>query len=266
MKKIPFLIAFFSISIHSSASGALENCVSASTAGSIRYDVGSTAVSLADDSLPSLYFSASNHFFVQELSHARADAILPTRFFTIGCGTEYFGYNLYNQLRIRSSFTKIFQRHWSGGFALHLRRLRYEGQSDKNVQLSCDLFVRLLCSSQLEFYCKGENLFLTHASKFVSGEERNVTAGSFFKFSDNASCATEVNWRQGEGFLARFGMVYTHAGFSLRCGVSGPPITPAFGCGFKHRFFRIDIAARWIREMGYILDCGIGFQFKTPHS
>ncbi len=266
MKKIPFLIAFFSISIHSSASDALVNCVSASTAGSVRYDVGSTSVSLADDTFPSLYLSASNHFLTQELSHIRADAILPTRFFTMGYGAEHFGYNLYNQLRICSSFTKIFQRHWSGGFALQFRRLRYEGQTDKNIQLSCDLFVRFLCSSQLEFYCKGENLFLTHSSRVVSEEKRNVTAGSIFKFSDDASCVTEVNWCQGEGILARFSMAYTHAGFTLRCGVSGPPITPAFGCGFKHRFFRIDIAARWIREVGYILDCGIGFQFKRPQS
>ena len=105
---------------------------------------------------------------------------------------------------------------------------------------------------------------LAQAYNISPGTARAVLR--LFHFSESVSCALESYWEGERNLFGRFGTRYDIGKFQLRCGAMGPPITPTFGCGFLGKNFRLDLSARWIRNLGYALDCGIGYTFNKKES
>lgn len=268
MKKIPILIAFFSISNIYGATEELPNCVSASVGGTLRFNNGAASIALTDLTAPQCYLTVANYYFTQELNHVRGEMLCPTRFFATGFSAEWFGYALYHRVHIRATIDRKLSPLFSIGTSLNLRQISYEGATDRRPRLSCDLFFRLN-KERWELYGKGFNLFgcgnRDQANQWIA-ENQGATIGYLIRFTSTTSCAVscvaECHWMYPKNFSGHFGMEYQFGEWAIRCGASGPPIIPSFGCGWRKRRFRIDVAARWVRNIGYVLDGGIGFTFK----
>lgn len=264
MRKIPFLIAFFSISHSNLFAEEVTNCVRSAAGDCIRYDIGIESITNAECSSPSLYLTIGNHYFAQELTFFRGEAILPTSSLSVGIAADWFGYALYHHLGLLASVDKQLGACWNAGCTLRFKHLDYEGNTQRNNRLSCDLFCRFKKESW-EIYWKGLNLF---GSKTKDGRHRLIQhprgaiIGALFQFAPAVSCALEGDWIAGQGPHLHIGMEYTVNHFSLRCGAIGLPIKPTFGCGFQLKRMRIDLATQWVRDIGYKLNCGVGYTIK----
>ncbi len=263
MKVIPVFIAFFSISTIRGSAETTFDCVRSSAGECLAYDIGVEDLHLSDTRQSRLYATFGNHYLTPELCHSRLEATLPTHTLSMAYGVDWFGYALYNRLHIHFAMAKRLSEHCALGAGLHLSSLYYEGVEQRNFSLSENLFF-LYQGRRTDLYVRGDDLFAT-GWKGILGERMKppaqVTAGTKFHFSENVSCATETVWREGNDWLGRFGFLYDIGKFQLRCGALGPPITPTFGCGFVGKRFRLDASARWVRNIGYAIDCGIGYLF-----
>ncbi len=253
MKKIPFLIAFFSISNLTTSAEEIAHCVSTATGGCIRFDIGASGIANTGSHESFIYLTAGNHYLSKELNQIRAEALIPLRPFVVGLTTEWFGYSLYHRLSMVATLSKQLNEHWSLGYGIRTYHIDYEGNTRKTAYLTCDLFFRYQRNTW-EFYGKGIHLF--------GPLPRGATIGTLLRFSPSVSCALESSWQQEVGWLVHWGMTYQIDRFTLRCGAVGLPLKPTFGCGFQQKRMRIDVAAQWVRNLGYHLCCGVGFTIK----
>lgn len=264
MRTCPFLIAFFSISLSCHSSDVLQECVRSSAGSCLIYDQGAESVSIAEREDKSLHLTIGNHYLTKELSHYRLETVLPSSFLVFAANMEWFGYELYNNLSLRTAIGKRISGSWSLGINLTLKSIYYEGLLRRETFLICDLFAKYHNESPHEFYTKAENLFgagLRSATDQFISEGRGFTIGWLTHFSEHVSCAMETRWNTLESWRIHFGAEYDMGKFILRCGASGPPIIPSFGVGFVQKNFSLDFAARWTRNLGYVLDCGISHLF-----
>lgn len=265
MRACSFLIAFFSILSCHAIPNALQNCVRSSAGSCMAYDNGVESIHLVGSEDKSIRLTFGNHYLAQELNHYRMEGILPTRFFGFATCLEWFGYELYNIFSLRSAFGKQISKDWSVGFNLSLRSLAYEGITHRKALLVCDLFTNYHGESPHEFYGKAENLFGAGIrcgdGEFIT-DKRAITIGWLTHFSESVSCALECHWGKEKDWEAHFGTEYVMEHLKLRCGASGPPIVPSFGVGLGKEKFTLDFSARWVRNLGYVLDCGISYLFK----
>lgn len=274
MKVTSVFIAFFSISSFQCLAESIPNCVRSSAGECLAYDVGMEDLSLCDANDCRLYATLGNHYFAPELCHYQLEGVIPAHTISFATGMDWFGYSLYNQFRIKYAMAKRLGNHCSLGVGMHLSSLYYEGVEQRHFFLSENL-VFLYQGRRTDLYARGDDLFDT-GWKGILGERMRspaqLTAGAKFHFSENVSCATEIVWREGNDWLGRFGFLYDMGKFQLRCGALGPPITPTFGCGFVGKRFRLDASTRWVRNIGYAIDCGIGYLFHendghdVPHN
>ncbi|MBO7606059.1 MAG: hypothetical protein J6T28_00370 [Paludibacteraceae bacterium] len=268
MKIIPVFIAFFSISVFNGSAEANHNCVRASAGECLAYDVGSEDLRLCDAQTCRLYATLGNHYLASELSHSKLEAIIPARSLVLATDMEWFGYALYNRLRTHFALSKRLGEHCALGVGFRLASLHYEGNERRRLSLAEDVTF-LFQGRTTDLYAKGENLFDT-GWRGILGERfkepMHTTLGVLFHFSESVSCALESYWEGERNLFGRFGTRYDIGKFQLRCGAMGPPITPTFGCGFLGKNFRLDLSARWIRNLGYALDCGIGYTFNKKES
>ncbi|MCR5498048.1 MAG: hypothetical protein K6F48_09425 [Paludibacteraceae bacterium] len=268
MKLIPVFIAFFSISVFNGSAETIHNCVRASTGECIVYDVGAGNPRLCDAQACRLYATLGNHYLAHELSHSKLEAVIPARTLVFAADMEWFGYALYNRLRTHCALSKRLSGHCAIGVGFRLASLHYEGKENRNLSLAEDITF-LFQGKSTDLYAKGENLFDT-GWQGICGERLKepvrTTLGVQFHFSESVSCAIESYWEGDRNLFGRFGTLYDIGKFQLRCGVTGPPIVPSFGCGFLGKNFRLDLSSRWIRNLGYALDCGIGYTFIKKES
>lgn len=268
MKIIPVFIAFFSISVFNGSAETTPNCVRASAGECLAYDVGTEGPLLCDAKVCRLYATFGNHYLAQELSHCKLEAIIPARSLVFAVDMDWFGYALYNRLRTHCALSKRLSGHCAIGVGFRLASLHYEGNERRSLSLAEDLTF-LYQGRRTNLYAKGENLFDT-GWRGICGERfkepMRTTLGVQFLFSESVSCALESYWEEERNLFGRFGTCYDISKFQLRCGAMGPPISPTFGCGFLGRNFRLDLSARWIRNLGYALDCGIGYTFNKKES
>jgi len=268
MKVTSVFIAFFSISSFQSLAESIPNCVRSSAGECLAYDVGMEDITLCDANACRLYATLGNHYFAPELCHYQLEVVIPAHTISFAAGMDWFGYSLYNQFRVKYAMAKRLGAHCSLGVGMRLSSLYYEGVEQRNFSLSENLFF-LYQGRRTDLYIRGDDLFDT-GRKGILGKRMKppaqVTAGAKFLFSENVSCATETVWRGGNDWLGRFGFLYDIGKFQLRCGALGPPITPTFGCGFIGKRFRLDASARWVRNLGYAIDCGIGYTFNKKES
>lgn len=268
MKLIPVFIAFFSISVFNGSAETIHNCVRASTGECIVYDVGAGNPRLCDAQACRLYATLGNHYLAHELSHSKLEAVIPARTLVFAADMEWFGYALYNRLRTHCALSKRLSGHCAIGVGFRLASLHYEGKENRNLSLAEDITF-LFQGKSTDLYAKGENLFDT-GWQGICGERLKepvrTTLGVQFHFSESVSCAIESYWEGDRNLFGRFGTLYDIGKFQLRCGVTGPPIVPSFGCGFLGKNFRLDLSSRWIRNLGYALDCGVGYTFIKKES
>ncbi len=262
MKINPVFIAFFSISISCKASDGVMNCVRSSAGECIIYDIGADELKLCDEGKVRLYATFGNRYLLKELSHSKLEVILPVRNFVMAAGSEWFGYDLHNRLRLRYNVAKRLSAHCELGAGLLYTSIHNEGMQGRNATLSERLFF-LLQTERTDIYLEGEELF-DIGWKDLQGKRvtapLDITAGSRIHFSEAVSCAIEGTWDEEAKYGGRFGVSYTTGKFQLRCGAAGPPITPTFGCGFVGERFRLDATAQWDRNIGYSLTCGVGIR------
>lgn len=268
MKIIPVFIALFSISFVQSHAETMHNCVRSSAGACLAYDIGTENPYLCDAKECRLYATFGNHFFVQELSHCKLEFVIPSHTLAFAAGMDWFGYALYNRLRTHCALAKRLGNHCSLGVGFRLSSLHYEGKESRNLSLAEDVTF-LFQGRTTDLYAKGENLFDTGwlgicGERFK--EPARTTLGVLFHFSESVSCSLESYWEGERNLFGRFGTLYDIGKFQLRCGAMGPPVTPTFGCGFLGKKFRLDLSARWIRNIGYALDCGIGYTFNKKES
>lgn len=264
MKISPVFIAFFSISITCKASDGIMNCVRSATGECVVYDIGAGDLELGDANEARFYATFGNRYLLKELSHGKAEAILPVNSFVMGAGIEWFGYTLYNRLRFRYNVAKRLGAHSSLGVGLLYTSHHHEGMHGREGTLSENLFL-LVQGERADLYLQGEELFDIGRSDLCGARLKappSISAGSRFRFSEAASCAVEGVWEKRTGWFGRFGMCHTSGKFQLRCGILGPPIVPTFGCGFVGERLRLDAAANWNRNIGYSLTCGVGFRLR----
>lgn len=268
MKLIPVFIAFFSISVFNGSAETIHNCVRASTGECIVYDVGAGNPRLCDAQACRLYATLGNHYLAHELSHSKLEAVIPALPLVFAADMEWFGYALYNRLRTHCALSKRLSGHCAIGVGFRLASLHYEGKENRNLSLAEDITF-LFQGKSTDLYAKGENLFDT-GWQGICGERLKepvrTTLGIQFHFSESVSCAIESYWEGDRNLFGRFGTLYDIGKFQLRCGVTGPPIVPSFGCGFLGKNFRLDLSSRWIRNLGYALDCGVGYTFIKKES
>ena len=268
MKIIPVFIALFSISIAQSYAEPTQNCVRTSSGECLAYDIGSEGLYLCDTKEGRLYATFGNHFLVQELSHCKLEAVIPSRTIAFAASMDWFGYVLYNRMRTHCALSKRLSPHYTLGLGFRIASLHYEGKDRRSFSLAEDLTF-LFQGKTTDLYARGENLFDTGWHGILGErfkEPVRTTLGIRFHFSESVSCAIESYWEEKRNFFGRFGTHYDIGKFQLRCGAMGPPITPTFGCGFLGKNFRLDLSARWIRNLGYALDCGIGYTFNKKES
>ena len=268
MKIVPVFIAFFSISFVQGHAETMHNCVRSSAGECLAYDIGAEDPHLCDAQACRLYATFGNHYLAHELRHSKLEAILPARSLVFATSTDWFGYALYNRLRAHCVLAKRLGGHCSLGVGFRLASLHYEGKESRLISLAEDLTF-LFQGRTTDLYAKGENLFDT-GWRGTSGERFKepvrTTLGVQFHFSESVSCSLESYWEGERDLFGRFGTSYDIGKFQLRCGAMGPPISPTFGCGFLEKNFRLDLSARWIRNLGYALDCGIGYTFNKKKS
>lgn len=263
MKKTPILIAFTCNSILCCASETLPNCVSASTANTLPFDTGIRSIVISDDPSPRFYLSAGNHYLTKELSHFRLEGCYPSHRRAIGSCIEWFGYELYHHICLQNAMVQQIGKKIHLGIALNMKLTHHTGLKEGRM-ISTDLSLRYALDDRTDIYCQGTHLFgnvLRDSHLQEIKWRRGFTSGLFIRLTERVKCAIEGSF-QKEASQAKFGIAYGINSFELRCGISGPPLIPSFGLGIFKERFRIDVAAKWRREIGYVLDCGIGYTFK----
>lgn len=240
--------------------------VSSSGAGEVYAPVSSfvnpAALSLSRER--QLLCSYENRFLVKELSSLTACFEQPTRLVDFSVLVNYFGYDLYHEIRAGINVSKLLKPDFSLGVRVYYYGLQYVDSEDNISVVSADIGLQYIPVDNFRIGVLICNPF--RVSYKQGGVEYDlpvsVEAGVEWLLSERCRirAAAEKDTRYPVAFKS--GIAYDIvAQLELRAGIRTSPFMPTCGIGVRYDCFRVDAAFSYHSVLGISPALSIGYYF-----
>ena len=209
-------------------------------------------------------FSYENKFLINNLSSKSFVFALPTKSGVFGICTNYFGYDLYNELKTGLAYGKSFGDIFSIGVQIdYLHTHIGETYGNKGI-LTCEAGIQAKLTKELFI---GVHIFNPIRAKLANYFDERVSTimklGLLYKISEKVQFAVETEKDIKLKQIFKFGLEYhLIKQIFIRTGMQTNPTQNSFGFGFDFKNFKIDVGSKIDYTLGYSSTLSLFYDIK----
>lgn len=195
-----------------------------------------------------------NRFLLQELSTCSFGLLIPVKSGSLGMSIKRFGYSAYSENKYALAYARKFTEKFSAGIQLDYLHTQIAGEYASFSQLCFEAGFLLSLSEKTLLAVHAFNPLNVDLIDKEDWEQLPVvlSLGMVHHFSDNLLATLEAEKHNLYPVSVKAGLEYTAGGcISLRIGFCNDPSCFSFGCGFKLKKLRIDVASVYHQVLGF---------------
>jgi len=219
-------------------------------------------IALMDKISAGLYYES--RFTINQLSSKSVAVVVPTGIGVIGATFNYFGYSLYNEMKIGLVYARSFGQYFRMGVQLDYLQTSLGNDYGNKGNITFEIGVQ---SNVTENLTLGAWVYNPIRVRLADYDDERIPAifrfGIAWHFSDHFFATVEAekntNFRP---IIVRGGLEYgIKDRFFLRTGFSSGQEIFSMGFGFKIKILRFDISAVMHQSLGFSPQASMIFQF-----
>lgn len=219
-------------------------------------------IALLDKTSAGLYYES--RFTLNQLSSKSAAVLVPTGIGVLGATFNYFGYSLYNEMKIGLVYARAFSPYFRIGVQLDYLQTSLGMDYGSKGNVTFELGVQ---SDITESLTLGAWVYNPIQVKLADYDDERIPAifrfGLAWHFSDHFFATMEAEKNTSfHPIIIRGGLEYGFKDrFFLRTGFSTQQEIFSMGFGFKIKILRFDISAAMHEALGFSPQASLIFQF-----
>lgn len=214
---------------------------------------------MMDSESRSVSFFGIRYYGFPEITDMAAAVSYPTSLGVIGIGAHRYGFDLFNESRLRLVYKNTFQN-FHYGAALNYNHVSQGGGYGSAGALGVDVGIAAPLFERLWIGARATNINQPEYGAIEEPLPREMAIGLTYQLSDIALFTSDVVKDVRFPVSYRGGVeVFIFEGFAGRAGITTEPVTFSFGFGYTSGFWQINIAAQNHMNLGISpgLDLGI---------
>lgn len=219
-------------------------------------------IALMNKTSAGLYYES--RFALNQLSSKSAAVVVPTGIGVLGATFNYFGYSLYNEMKIGLVYARAFGPYFRMGVQLDYLQTSLGMDYGSKGSVTFEIGVQ---SDVTEKLTLGAWVFNPIQVKLADYTDERIPAifrfGLAWHFSDHFFATVEAEKNTAfRSIILRGGLEYgIKDRFFLRTGFSTQQEIFSMGFGFKIKFLKFDISAVMHESLGFSPQASLIFQF-----
>ncbi len=205
-----------------------------------------------------------SQFMVNNLSTKNLSVLVPGKFGVAGLSFNYFGYNLYNEMKIGLAYGRSFGKYLRIGLQLDYLQTTLGDNYGKKSNVTFELGLQSDVTDNLTLGLWIFNPMMVKLSNYADERIPSIYRfGLAYRFTPALLTTLEVEKRSDwQPVVLRGGLEYSIKDrFFLRTGFSTSQEIFSMGFGMKFKSLRLDLAAVMHQSLGFSPQAGISFHF-----
>lgn len=207
---------------------------------------------------------SEQRFTESKLRLSNASVVIPTKYFSLGLGVNYFGFQAFNQQRIALSGAKKLSETISLGVQLNYIATNIEGYGNAgNIAFGLGLLIKPLTNLRLGF-----SLFNPTQNKYGEFAQEKMPTyaklGLAYDVSEKITLHSEADQMLDQRVILRGGVLYKIIPkVHLAMGAASNPAVYTFGTTIYLKAFKLDLATSIHQVLGVTPHLGISLPIQN---
>ncbi len=205
-----------------------------------------------------------NQFMINKLATKNLAVLIPVKYGVAGLSFNYYGYSLYNEMKIGLAFGRSFGKYFRMGIQLDYLQTTLGDNYGKKSGITFDLGIQSDVTNNLTLGFRVYNPEMIKIADYADERIPSVYClGMAYRFSKELLTTVEMEKRSDyQPIIIHGGLEYViKEKFFLRAGFGTSQEIFSMGFGIQLKALKLDIAAVMNSYLGFSPEAGISFHF-----
>ncbi len=211
-----------------------------------------------------LALSHQNRFLLREFALSHAAFVVPTSLGSFNLAAGYFGFDLYNEMKIGVGYARSFGRWFQAGLQFNYHQFYV---SEASVQPRAFTLEAGILIQPVERFSIGLHLFNVNQAEFSEARQDALPVsgklGALYALNEHVKLLTQIQKTIGREEMYAVGLEYEMLELVvLRTGLQLPNVSNSFGLGLVLRSFSIDLSYAYRDALGSNASASLQYRFR----